>query len=155
MPIGGVKTTANPSDILTKFLPAPAHQEHSKYLNLNTPKPCTQNGDFIKANEQPNLTSAKRPGQSIMHKARQVQIHASGQIFHIGQESLSPISYTNKRLRQKQRQKLWTNIHNLRRQSPPTYYRTKTTTYLLPTSEVQSYDGATSVADTPSRTTDD
>jgi hypothetical protein len=45
--IGGVKTTANPSDILTKFLPAPAHQEHTKYLNLTPTKPYTQNGNFI------------------------------------------------------------------------------------------------------------
>jgi hypothetical protein len=107
--IGGVKTTANPSDILTKFLPAPAHQEHSKYLNLNTPKPHTQNGNFIKINEQPNLTSAKRSGQSIVHKASQVPIiqpiRATGQIFHIGQELLPPISYTTKRQRQRQRQK--------------------------------------------------
>jgi hypothetical protein len=47
--IGGVKTTENPGDILTKFLPAPAHQEHPRNLNLNTPKPYTQNGNFINA----------------------------------------------------------------------------------------------------------
>jgi hypothetical protein len=68
--------------------------------------------------EQPNLTSAKRSGQSIVHKARQVQVRAMGQRSHIGQESLSPISYTTKRQRQKQRQNFWTEIHTLLRQKP-------------------------------------
>jgi hypothetical protein len=97
--IGGVKTTENPSDILTKFLPAPAHQEHSKYLNLTTPKPYTQNGNFIKTNGQPHLTSAIRPGQNIVHKEKLVLIRPPGQIVHIGQELLPPVSYQSKRQR--------------------------------------------------------
>jgi hypothetical protein len=31
--IGGVKTTENPNDILTKFLPAPAHMKHKFYTH--------------------------------------------------------------------------------------------------------------------------
>jgi hypothetical protein len=116
--IGGVKTTENPSDILTKFLPAPAHQEHSKYLNLTTPKPYTQNGNFIKTNGQPHLTSAIRPGQNIVHKEKLVLIRPPGQIVHFGQELLPPVSYQSKRQRQKQRQTFWTDIHTLRRQNP-------------------------------------
>jgi hypothetical protein len=33
----GVKTTENPSDIMTKFLPAPTHQQHSQHLHFNIP----------------------------------------------------------------------------------------------------------------------
>jgi hypothetical protein len=115
--IGGVKTTANPSDILTKFLPAPTHQEHSKYLNLNAPKPYTQKGNFIRTHDQPNLISIKCSGQSIVHKVCKAPILVMSQ-DHIGQELLSPINYTTKRQRQKQRQKLWTAVHTLRRQNP-------------------------------------
>jgi hypothetical protein len=32
--IGGVKTTSNPSDILTKFLPAPTHITHASSLHI-------------------------------------------------------------------------------------------------------------------------
>jgi hypothetical protein len=35
--IRGVKTTDNPSDILTKFLPAPTHMKHTSPLNINFP----------------------------------------------------------------------------------------------------------------------
>jgi hypothetical protein len=35
--IGGVKTTDNPSDILTKFLPAPTHIKHLRYLHIQFP----------------------------------------------------------------------------------------------------------------------
>jgi hypothetical protein len=35
--IGGVKTTDNPSDILTKFLPAPTHMQHSRFLHIQFP----------------------------------------------------------------------------------------------------------------------
>jgi hypothetical protein len=116
--IGGVKITANPSDILTKFLPAPSHQEHSKYLNLTPPKPYTQNGNFIRTTN--NLTSTKCSGQSILHKVCQARITAMRQKrqSNIGQKLLPPINYTTKRQRQKQRQQLWTAIHTLRRQKP-------------------------------------
>jgi hypothetical protein len=118
--VGGVKTTANPSDILTKFLPAPAHQEHSKYLNLTPPKPYTQNGNFIRTHAQPKLTSAKCSGQNILHKVCQARITAMRQKrqSNIGQKLFSPINYTTKRQRQKQRQKMWTAIHTLRRHNP-------------------------------------
>jgi hypothetical protein len=120
--IGGVKTNANPSDILTKFLPAPAHQEHSKFLNLNSPKPYTQNSNFIQTNEQPKLTSAKRYGQRRIHKLSQVAIRLTnhkGQAKHdILSESLSPVHYIPKRKRQKHRQNLWNAIHNLQKQHP-------------------------------------
>jgi hypothetical protein len=117
--IGGVKTTANPSDIITRFLPSPAHQEHSKYLNLNTPKPYTQNGNFIRTKQQ-QLTSAKCYGQSVVHKVCQARIIGMRQKWqrNIGQKSISPILYTTKRQRQKQRQTLWTAIHTLRKQNP-------------------------------------
>ncbi len=61
--IGEVKTTSNPSDILTKFLPAPTHMTHASSLNISkfqfetkepttspsTPTPTiyTQNGNFL------------------------------------------------------------------------------------------------------------
>ncbi len=70
--IGEVKTNANPSDILTKFLPAPAHQEHSKFLNLNSPKPYTQNVHFIKTPTK--LTSAKSYSQGRITKMKQFHI---------------------------------------------------------------------------------
>ena len=35
--IKGVKTTENPSDILTKFLPAPTHMKHASPLNISFP----------------------------------------------------------------------------------------------------------------------
>ena len=73
--IGGVKTTENPSDILTKFLPAPAHQQHSKYINLNLPKPYTQNGNFLSTTiPHPNNTNPqqvrrnKTPTQITAHR---------------------------------------------------------------------------------------
>ncbi len=73
--IGGVKTTANPSDILTKFLPATAHQEHSKYLNLHQPKPYTQNGNFIRAHDhRAKPTSPKRSSQRCIPGLRDIEI---------------------------------------------------------------------------------
>ena len=104
MYIHPIKTTANPSDILTKFLPAPAHQEHSKYLNLNTPKPYTQNGNFI-GTKQHQLTSTKCSGQNMAHKVWQARITDTRQKRprNISQKSISPIRYTTKRQRQKQR----------------------------------------------------
>jgi hypothetical protein len=35
--IKGVKTTENPSDITTKYLPVPTHITHAQYLNINFP----------------------------------------------------------------------------------------------------------------------
>ncbi len=54
--IGGVKTTENPSDILTKFLPASTHQHLTKFLHLTLPTPYTQNGNFISTTKpNPNM----------------------------------------------------------------------------------------------------
>jgi hypothetical protein len=129
--IGGVKTTENPSDILTKFLPAPAHQEHSKYLNLTPTKTYTQNGNFIRQNNNTHLTSAKRYGQRRIHKLRQVHIrlnHQKGKANkHIRKESLSPVHYMTKKQRQRQRQRFWNAIHILRQQHPHLEIKAKRT----------------------------
>jgi hypothetical protein len=57
--IGGVRTDANPSDILAKYLPAPTHMRHASYLNITfptlsttkdgnpTPITYTQNGNRL------------------------------------------------------------------------------------------------------------
>ena len=69
--IRGVKTTENPSDILTKFLPAPTHMKHASPLNIQShvknieeePTPTkmqanttiyTQNGNHISNPIKPN-----------------------------------------------------------------------------------------------------
>jgi hypothetical protein len=58
--IGGVKTTENPSDILTKFLPAPKHQHHTKFLNLILPTPYIQNGNLISTTlPQPKIATVQ------------------------------------------------------------------------------------------------
>jgi hypothetical protein len=55
--VKGVKTTENPSDITTKYLPAPTHITHAKYLHISFPtvtqqtktptEPYTNNGTTI------------------------------------------------------------------------------------------------------------
>jgi hypothetical protein len=115
--IGGVKTTANPSDILTKFLPAPTHQEHSKYLNLHQPKPYTQNGNFIRAHDnKAKRNSPKRSSQRGIPGLRDIDISTSQD--GIRRKLLSSDTYQTKRHKQKQRQKYWDNIHKLRQQNP-------------------------------------
>jgi hypothetical protein len=124
--VGGVRTDANPSDILTKYLPAPTHTTHARYLNLKIHQGSsptiiyTQNGNFIPTQAQPKLTSAKCSGQSMVHKVFQARIIVMRQKrqSNIRQKLLSPINYTTKRQRQKQRRNLWTAIHTLRQQNP-------------------------------------
>jgi hypothetical protein len=56
----------------------------------------------------------------MVHKVCQARIIAMRQKRqrNISQKSISPILYTTKRQRQKQRQNLWTAIHTLRQQHP-------------------------------------
>ncbi len=69
--IGGVKTTDNPSGILTKILPAPTHMQHSSYRRIlfpigNPPTPTlkpstttkyTQNGNYVSTPTTPSTTT--------------------------------------------------------------------------------------------------
>ena len=138
----GVRTDANPSDILTKFLPAPPHTRHASSLNITfaptqsniTTDPIipthattityTQNGNFV--NTPHKRTSTKRPGQHIVHEARQTQVRAMGQDSQLGQKLLSPITCTTNRQR-KQRQRLWNAVHLLRHEHPHLEIKLKTT----------------------------
>jgi hypothetical protein len=60
--IRGVKTTENPSDILTKFLPAPTHMKHTSPLNINFQNTPTDTSGI----------SDGMPGQGFYHGGRTV-----------------------------------------------------------------------------------
>ena len=83
--IGGVRTDANPSDILTKYLPAPTHMRHARDLNITFPTPTlsttkdgpgtptpityTQNGNNIAPTTHPThqgqYPTYRRPTNSL------------------------------------------------------------------------------------------
>ena len=83
--IGGVRTDANPSDILTKYLPAPTHMRHASDLNITFPTPTiptpkdgpstpttiqyTQNGNHIATPTHPThhgqYPTYRRPTNSL------------------------------------------------------------------------------------------
>jgi hypothetical protein len=116
--IGGVKTTANPSDILTKFLPAPTHQEHSKYLNLTPTKPYTQNGNLSGTTTilpHPNVPANATSLDCVMTKSARARIDSDGNCSR--QIPTKHNTFTNDK-KQKQRQRYWNSIHTLRRQNP-------------------------------------
>jgi hypothetical protein len=80
--IGGVKTTANPSDILTKFLPAHTHIQHASALNIQFKTPqeettttYTQNGNFITQHthdphEQQHIPHRTAPRPRLVERGR-------------------------------------------------------------------------------------
>ncbi len=53
--IRGVKTTENPSDILTKFLPAPTHMKHTNPLNSTSVNTYATSQDNVYTKWKPHL----------------------------------------------------------------------------------------------------
>jgi hypothetical protein len=133
--VGGVRTDANPSDILTKYLPT-----HARYLNITIQPPSspttiyTQNGNFINTENHEKGTNRDIPYQGrtnpIRPRTESRRLIADGRngIHRNGPSHIRPrlLLHTcfyppqqhTKRQKQKQRQRYWNHIHHLRNLNP-------------------------------------
>jgi hypothetical protein len=116
--VKGVKTTENPSDITTKYLPAPTHITHAQYLNIHFPSisPQTTPNKLRFTNNGTTLSYRSKP----LPSQRAPQNHRSTLSTRL--VGFPPITKQQrrkvKRRRQRARQRYWHAIHLMRRKRP-------------------------------------
>jgi hypothetical protein len=102
--IGGVKTKENRSDIMTKFLPAPTHTKHARYINILFPEPPTPTSTTDKQTYTINTTSFSyrklRYGRLCRARARGCLASEENKFYHQAQGSIKPTTLHLMRSRQ-------------------------------------------------------